>query len=217
MPSPPRLLFAGAHYHVICRGNNRSSVFTDNSDRLKYLTILRAAKPLFSVRFFSYALMDNHVHLYLTTQMANLSEAMFWISKRYSDHFNSRHGRTGHLFGARFKSRIVQKDRYALALVRYIHLNPVKAGMVETPETYPWSSHHEFLESGQKNSPEPLCDCSAVLEHFGTDEAKILKNYRDFIKTPVPPGEWAVLAKTRNGTLGDRLFRNSLTGGMCRK
>ncbi|MFH1619911.1 MAG: transposase [bacterium] len=203
MPRGPNILFPGAHYHVISRGNNRAEIFVDDSDRKKYIETLKTAIKTFELRIFAYSLMSNHVHLYLETEQANLSDAMFWINKTYSVYFNRRHGRTGHLFEARFKRKLVQSERYFLALIRYIHLNPVKAGIVARPEDYAWGSYREIAELREG----ALSDWKSVLEHFGGGYQKARKSFLEFMSLAVPKKEWSILNKVRNGILGDIEYR----------
>ncbi len=145
MPTPLRIAYPGAVYHVIQRGNDRGDVFFDDADRRFYLDLLRSAVAAYRLKFYAYALMSNHIHLFLRTMLPNISEAMYRVNIVYSHYFNKRHRRTGHLFESRFKSKLVQEDRYFLCLLRYVHLNPVKGGMADSPEHYPWSSHRAYI------------------------------------------------------------------------
>jgi len=202
MPTPPRIAYAGAYYHLVSRGNNKLEIFLDDTDRLEYLGTLSRLAKKFRLKIYAYVLMSNHVHLLLETLEANISVAMHEINLAYSRYFNSKHGHTGHLFETRFKSRLLQKERYFLAVLRYIHLNPVKAGMVARPEDYRWSSHTGYLLGGDSfiNPPDE------VLSSFSERPEMAKFAYAEFIMAPISPKEWSKLDKFRNGVLGDEAF-----------
>src|SRR6266540_7041284 len=131
MARPLRIEFPGAMYHVIVRGNERKAVFRDDADREDYLRRLARYREKFGFRLLAYCLMNNHVHLAIEAGNDPLSRIMAGLQSSYTQYFNRRHDRSGHLFQGRYKAFLVEKDRYALALVRYIHENPVKARVVE--------------------------------------------------------------------------------------
>jgi REP element-mobilizing transposase RayT len=126
MPRLLRLEQAGAWYHVTARGNEQRSIYRDERDRRHFLELLPEWLDRFRVRLYAYVLMDNHYHLLLMTQDANLSRAMQWLNTNYSGWFNRRHRRAGHLFQGRFKAVVVEPESWALGLSRYVHLNPVR-------------------------------------------------------------------------------------------
>jgi putative transposase len=133
----PRLAAAGYPHHVIQRGNNRQAIFADAADCERFLGELGELLPLHKVALHAYVLMPNHVHLLLTpASRAGLSGLMQALGRRYVAWFNRRHGRTGALFEGRFRSSIVESERYLLACSRYIELNPVRAGLVGKPVEY---------------------------------------------------------------------------------
>lgn len=141
----PRLSVAGYPHHVIQRGNDRGSIFGDAQDHGRYLEALREVTKAQSIAVHAYVLMPNHVHLLMTPPDAvAIGRAMQAIGRRYVRWFNDRHARTGALFEGRYRSTLVEADRYFLACMRYIELNPVRAGIVQHPEQFPWSSfrHH---------------------------------------------------------------------------
>lgn len=153
--SPPRtarLEIPGVPLHVIQRGVDRCTVFHDDQDRRCYRSLLGRACDRYRVRTHAYVLMGNHVHLLLAAAEAGaISRAMRTIGQSYAQYFNRRHGRTGTLWQGRFKSCLVGDDRYLLTVVRYIELNPVRAGMVDDPAAYPWSSVRVHL--GERQEP----------------------------------------------------------------
>lgn len=209
-----RIAYPGAVYHIIDRGNDRGDIFFDDDDRRYYLDLLSSAVVEYRLRVYAYTLMSNHVHLFLRTMLPNISEAMYKVNIDYSHYFNKRHRRTGHLFESRFKSKLVQEDRYFLVLLRYVHMNPVKAGMVSTPEQYAWSSHRAYLG----NTDRVVSDPNEALLMFSDDLERARAAYLDFLVQPIPDKEWEILNKERNGILGDAVFRRSLqklAGAFC--
>ncbi|MBX9608764.1 MAG: transposase [Gammaproteobacteria bacterium] len=143
MPRRGRLAIAGVAWHIIQRGNNRAACFLAPQDYSYYLAQLHEQADRWQCAIHAYALMTNHVHLLLTPACAEgPSQMMRHLGQRYVQHFNRVHGRTGTLWEGRFRSCLAQSEGYVLACYRYIELNPVRAGMVFTPDEYPWSSHH---------------------------------------------------------------------------
>lgn len=206
MPRALRIAFPGAVYHIRNRGNDRGVIFGDDFDRRRYMDLLRRAVVTFKLKVYAYVLMSNHTHLFLKTFLPNISATMNRLNLDYCSYFNRRYGRTGHLFESRFKSKLVQLDRYFLALLRYIHLNPVKAGLAASPEKYEWSSHRAYLA----NTDDVVSDPQEALLLFSDDLERARMAYMDFIGKPVPEKEWALLDKERNGILGDSIFRHSI-------
>ena len=142
----PRLTLTGYPHHVILRGNNRQSIFKDNSDRQILLELLVGFCQKHWVDLHAFVLMDNHLHLLLTPQADKaLSKMMQDLGRDYVRYFNQRHTRTGTLWEGRFRSSLIQTDRYFLACMAYIDLNPVHAGMVAQPLDHPWSSHAHYV------------------------------------------------------------------------
>ena len=141
MPRPPRLELAGVPLHVIQRGNNRAACFFGEVDRRFYLKCLGKSATRTGCLIHAYVLMTNHVHLLVTPGAPGAVGAMLQdIGRRYVRVINTIHGRTGTLWEGRFKSSLVDSERYLLTCHRYIELNPVRAGMVPSPDQYPWSS-----------------------------------------------------------------------------
>lgn len=144
MARPPRLEFSRALYHVTAPGNDRGAVFRDDRDRQEYLNRIDRNRVKFRFQLLAYCLMTNYVHLAIRTGDEPLSRIMAAIQSSFAQWFNRRHGRVGHFFQGRYKAFLVQEQRYFAALLRYIHMNPVKAGIVERPQDYPWSSDRLF-------------------------------------------------------------------------
>jgi putative transposase len=136
------LTIPGFPHHVIQRGNDRRAVFVDDADRERYLATLRDISASVGLAVHAYVLMPNHVHLLVTPQSAgDVGRVVQSLGRRYVRWFNDRHGRTGALFEGRYRSTVVEADRYLLACMRYVEMNPVRAGLVQEPGEFRWSSH----------------------------------------------------------------------------
>jgi REP element-mobilizing transposase RayT len=149
MARPYRLQGEGLLYHITSRGDDRKKVFINETDYKKFLGYLRTAQEKFQFYLYAYCLMGNHYHLLFETTQSNLSRIMHSLNTAYTVYYNVKRKRSGHLFQGRYKSILVDKDNYFLELTRYIHLNPVRAGIVDRPEQYQWSSYREYLEKSE--------------------------------------------------------------------
>lgn len=145
MARPYRLQSEDCFYHITSRGDDRKKIFISEGDFIKFLEYVSLAKAKFKFYLYVYCLMPNHYHLLLETSQPNISRIMHYINGSYTTYFNIRHKRCGHVFQGRFKSIVVDKDSYFLELSRYIHLNPLKAQMIDSSEKYPWSSYSGYL------------------------------------------------------------------------
>src|SRR5713101_837764 len=174
MPRPLRLEAEGAAYHVIARGNERKLVFRDDRDRKEYLDRLIRCRERFGLRLLAYCLMGNHLHLAVERGPALLSRVMLALQSGYTQWFNRRHGRVGHLFQGRYKAFLIEKERYLLALVRYIHRNPLEAGLARRAHEYEWSSDRYYRRG---KGPEWL-DLDVVLALFGRGGKIAVARYR---------------------------------------
>ncbi len=151
MPRPPRIWFPGAWYHIMARGNNREAVFFSEQDYRQYLQSLRDFLVRDECRLHAYALMPNHVHLMVETgQTHPIVKPMQSLQTSYTSYINHRYARVGHVFQGRYRSILVEHDTYALALSRYIHLNPVRAHLVADPAQYQWSSYRAYMTPGRE-------------------------------------------------------------------
>jgi putative transposase len=168
MSRPLRILYEGAVYHVINRGNTKQATFLDDDDNRVFLDTLAEAHRQWGIEIFAYCLMRNHYHICLSTPKGNLSRVMRHVDGLYTQRFNRSHERDGSLFRGRYKAILVDADEYLAQVVRFIHLNPVAAGLVRYPEEYRWSSHRHYLQT--KNRPAWL-DTDAVLEQVGESKA----------------------------------------------
>jgi len=148
--------YENAFYHIIVKGIQDIDIFTDDVDRTKFLYFLQKASNLFKIHIFSYVLMDTHFHLLLKTEEANLSQAMQLLNSSYAHWFNIRHIRKGHLFQDRYKSHLILNHLYLYSVASYISLNPVEAGLVKSPEVFPWSSFQYLFPTPDKFIPSWL-------------------------------------------------------------
>ena len=148
----PRIHYSGAVYHVTNRGVDRRTIFIDDHDRLYFLELLRRICAQSCADVLAYCLMGNHFHLAIQVGAIPLAAIMHRLETGYCVAFNARHARTGHLFGARYHSRLCLDDAYLAVLIRYIHQNPVRAGLVARAEDWPWSSARA---GGVDDSPIP--------------------------------------------------------------
>lgn len=144
-----RIEYEEAMYHVTARGNERKKIFFSKHDYEKFLEYVKEAKKKYGILVHAYVLMSNHYHLIIETPNANLSKAMQYINGSYTTYVNTKKKRSGHLYQGRYKSIIVDADNYLLELSRYLHLNPVRAKMVERPEEYQYSSYRTYISGKQ--------------------------------------------------------------------
>ena len=166
MARKPRVHYEGAFYHVTARGNNKSEVFRDEEDKQKYMDLVKKYGRKYAVTLHAYVLMDNHLHLLAQVAETPLSRYMQLVQQCYTQYFNRRHRRVGHLFQGRYNAELITNDVYLLEVVKYIHLNPVKAGLVERPDEYPWSSYRHYA-FGQGMGPVKTGFITSVLKEYG--------------------------------------------------
>lgn len=179
MARRPRLYIPGAAHHVIQRGNNREACFYEEADYTKYLSHLKDVAEQFSVAIHSFVLMTNHVHLLATPSNENaLGKMMQALGRHYVQYFNKKYSRTGTLWEGRYKSTLVQSERYLLTVYRYIELNPVRANMVAHASEYPWSSYR-FNAVGVNIQ---LITAHAEYLRLGATPAKRQQAYRALFK-----------------------------------
>lgn len=185
MARPLRLEFPGALYHVTTRGNARQAIFLDDEDRQRFLESLTRVVSRFHLLLHAYCLMDNHFHLVVETPEANLSQAMRQLNGVYTQAFNRRHDRVGHVLQGRFKAIIVDRESYLLELCRYVVLNPVRARMTRKPDTYPWSS---YRATAGLVPPPAVLTIDWALSQFGTQRKSAQQKYRTFVAEGIGQG-----------------------------
>jgi REP element-mobilizing transposase RayT len=176
MARKPRIQFEGAFYHIIVRGNQKQDIFLDDTDCRRYLERLKTYKNTCGFILYAYILMRNHVHLLVETPNDPISRIMQRINFTYTQYFNRKYGKVGHLFQGRYTSYLCDKDTYLLNLVRYIHLNPVRAGLVKDAGAYAWGSHGDYLQ-GAKG----LVDTDKVLRLFSERIGVARQKYMEFM------------------------------------
>ncbi|OFZ97179.1 MAG: addiction module toxin RelE [Betaproteobacteria bacterium RBG_19FT_COMBO_58_11] len=191
MSRPLRIEFAHGLYHVTSRGDGREDIYLTDADRELFLSVLAETHERFNWVIHAYCLMDNHYHLLVQTPEGNLSQGMRQLNGVYTQRFNRKHGRVGHVFQGRYKAIIVQKESYLLELARYIVLNPVRAEMVRAARDWPWSSYR--ATSDQADSP-PWLTTTSILSAFGQRRALAVDAYRAFVAAGKnQPSPWASL------------------------
>jgi len=177
MARKPRIHYPGAVYHVILRGNGGQDIFFARQDRARFYLLLQEGVEKFGHRIHALCCMTNHVHLAIQVADISLSKIMQNVSFRYTRYINKRKKRTGHLFQGRYKALLIDADSYLLELVRYIHLNPVRAGIVSKPDEYPWSGHRAYLGTEKI----PWLTTEWVLGQFASHEKTANRLYADFV------------------------------------
>ena len=196
MPQPPRSLMDGAVYHVLTRGNNGLPVFHEAADYQRYLQLVATRLRQHHIKVYHFALMPNHVHLVLDVARGPaLSEAMHDISLTYALFYKRRYQYRGHLWQGRFKSLLIDQDRYLMACGRYVELNPVKAGLVSEPADYAWTSYRTYAD-GLDN---PLIAPNPLYETLGATPRARQESYRQFTLDGLRPS-------TPSARDGPRLF-----------
>ncbi len=152
MPSGPRLIVDEGCYHIMTRGNRKQKTFRADEDFHRYMGMLIKYKKKYKFRLYGYCLMPNHVHLIGEVVGKNLSKFMHGLNRSYVIYFNKTYDKVGHLWQDRFKSKLIVKDKYLIDCINYVELNPVRAGLVESPHEYIWSSYRErnMMESPYK-------------------------------------------------------------------
>ena len=178
MARPLRIQYAGALYHVMSRGNARQAIVRDDADRRKRIDWLRRTVETYGWRLHAFVLMRNHDHLFVETPEPNLSAGMQLLNGSYTGYFNRRHRRVGHLFQGRFKGHLIEEDGYFLEVSRYIHLNPVRAGIVAAPEQYPWSSYPGY---GRARRALEWITYYRVLGSFSSNAVQTRRYYARFV------------------------------------
>ena len=216
MARQPRLTVPGYPHHVIQRGNNRQLIVLDDADRLRLLALLAEYAPRFKVALHAYVLMDNHFHLLATPETQDgLPQLMQAVGRSYVRYFNNRHGRSGTLWEGRYKSTLIETERYLLACMVYIDLNPVRAGMVAEPALYPWSSHRHCI--GQV--VDKLVTPHALLWNLGNTPFSREAAYRELVRAGVSPQQQEALTHTAltGWALGSEAFLTGLQEGTTRR
>ena len=187
MPRHARLDAPGALHHIMVRGIDKSNIFRDEEDKTRFLERLGQTVQDAKCSVHAWVLMDNHVHILFRSGHDGISAVMRKLLTWYAQYFNRRHGRKGHLFENRYKSILCDEDNYLLALVRYIHLNPVRAKIIQSMaemDKYPWSGHRAVIGK----TKNPWMDIATVLSQFGGTKRKAINDYRRFMEEGMDQG-----------------------------
>ena len=204
MARPLRIEYSNAFYHVIQRGINGKVIFASDRDCERFFRYLRAAHDRYEAVVHTLVLMTNHYHVILETPRGNLSKIMHYLNMSYATYFNSRRKRHGPLYQGRFKAVLVQQDQYLHHLSRYIHLNPVRAGIVEDPLEYRWSSLKYFAAN---SSPPGWLNTKFILSMFDKNAREAEKMYWQFLLNEIGHEKDIIEKKTKAGIiLGDEPF-----------
>lgn len=208
MGRPLRIEYPGAFYHVTSRGNERKPIFHENGDYQRFIGYLESATERYGARIHCFCLMPNHYHLLLESPRANLRVILHHLNTAYTNYFNAKMGRIGHLFQGRYRAILVDRDSYVMELSRYIHLNPVRARLVDNPSQYPWSSYIGYVE---KVNVWDWLQTDFILGQMGGDESRARNRYSRYVTEGVkaPPAD--PLRKTIASTvLGSEKFLESV-------
>lgn len=178
MSRPLRIEYNGAVYHITSRGNARKSIYKEDEDRRIFLEVLHRANTRYNWLCHAYCLMHNHYHLIIETPDGNLSQGMRQLNGVYTQLFNRRHKRVGHIFQGRYKAIVIQKESHLLEVSRYVVLNPVRAKAVKDPVEWRWSS---YRSTAGKEKTHPCLTIEWILEQFGSNRRQAEKKYSEFV------------------------------------
>lgn len=178
MPRHARKQSKSSFYHIMIRGNERKEIFHDDDDRIRFLDTLKKMKEDGNYDIYAYCLMNNHVHLLMREEKDSIQRSMKRICVSYAYYFNCKYHRIGHLFQDRFRSEAVEEESYMLAAARYIHNNPVKAGIVEKAEDYKWSSYTEYIN--KTACKEGLVESGFLLSLLSDREDRAIELFKEY-------------------------------------
>ena len=216
MPRLPRYVLPGQPQHVIQRGNNREPIFYDYSDYRFYLEKLAAACQKHDCSLHAYVLMTNHVHLLITPHsMDGIGKVLQMLGRYYVQYFNYTHDRTGTLWEGRYKATLIDSEQYLLTCMRYIELNPVRAGIVEHPKDYPWSSYH----CNADGQTDELITPHGLYRHLGATKEERQAAYRALFRHRLAQHTLEELREATNKAwiLGDDRFRERIASQLNRR
>jgi putative transposase len=196
MTRPLRLSFDNAIYHVMARGNRRENIFYSEADNKNFLEKMNETFNKYSMTCYAYCLMNTHYHLFIKTRLPNVTQAMHYLNSSYANWFKAKNQIVGVVFQGRYKSILVEESKYALSLSTYIHLNPLRAGLVRSLRLYPWSSYLDYI--GVRKPQIDRLDTSLVLglvtsdaelardltkKQIATGYQRVFKAYEDYVST----------------------------------
>lgn len=208
MARPLRIQYDGAVYHVTTRGNARRAIFRDDKDRQIFLETLHRVNKRYNWLCHAYCLMNNHYHLIIETPDGNLSQGMRQLNGVYTQTYNARHNRVGHIFQGRYKAILIQKESHLLEVCRYVVLNPVRAKTVQGPEHWQWSS---FSATAGRETPHACLTADWILRQFGERRKQAEERYREFVQAGI--GEKGLWKEVKGQSiLGQERFAEELLG-----
>jgi REP element-mobilizing transposase RayT len=208
-----RIQYDGAFYHVTARGNEKRRIYFSNADYEKFKYYINRAQEKYQFLLHCFVLMVNHYHLVIETPFANLNSIMHYINSSYTNYVNRKMKRSGHLLQGRYKAILIDHDSYLLELSRYLHLNPVRAGIVQRPEDYPYSSYVSFIG---KRSDENICR-DFILGMVSQHEKKAMQAYRNFVEHAMGTHLDNPLQKIHGGVIaGERSFVTNALGKLAK-
>lgn len=203
MARPLRIEYGGAVYHVTSRGNERKPIFRDDEDRVAILDILHAVNRRYNWLCHAYCLMNNHYHIVIETPDGNLSRGMRQLNGVYTQTYNRRHGRVGHVFQGRYKAILIQKESHLLEVCRYVVLNPVRAKAAKKPEEWRWSSYRGTIGM---ETPHSCLTTDWIVGQYGIRRRAAWRKYREFVEAGIGvEGIWKEVKG--QGILGKEEFK----------
>jgi REP element-mobilizing transposase RayT len=182
MARPIRIEYSDAYYHVTSRGDGRKAIYRGKDDYELFYDILSSSVNKYQIIIYAFTLMTNHYHLILRTPLGNLSSCMRHINGLYTQKYNWKHKRVGHVLQGRYKAVLIENESYLLELIRYIHLNPYRAKMTESINLYPYSSHQAVIKTTGRKKWEEWYNSDWILSHFGKREKQAIEEYQRFIE-----------------------------------
>jgi REP element-mobilizing transposase RayT len=208
MPRPPRIHAPGAMYHVTLRGNHRQDIFFTRGDRHLLTSLIGQVIEGCGAQVHAYCYMPNHIHLLMRVDQTPLSKIMLLIASPYARKVQARMETTGHFFERRYHAVLVDTNAYLVTLLRYIHHNPVRAGLVATPDDYQWSSHHAYLETRL----EPWVTTAFALGMLDCNRERAIAAYKALVACPLTTSPLAECNARDPRILGSDAFANNLLG-----
>lgn len=209
MPRLPRINFPGAVFHVMSRGNSGQDIFWADSDRIAFLQDLRDIKTDYPFKLYAYCLMSNHFHFLVQIDQTPLASIIQRLLTGYSRYFNMRRKTCGHVFQGRYKAILCNNQSYLLQVLRYIHLNPINARILEKPSDWHWSSHREYM--GADDNPLADTDFPLSIFHEERHQARIL--YENFVMEGLGINDWSSFMPTPQNHEDIIVEKNSLGSG----
>jgi REP-associated tyrosine transposase len=206
MARKARIEIEGGLYHIVTRGNNRQRIFGSHEDYAQMLRLLEAQKARLPFYLYAYCLMPNHIHLLVERQTDPISRIMHRLLTGYTQYHNRRYRKVGHLLQGRYKAILCQTDQYLAELVRYVHLNPVRAKLARRPEDYPYSGHRAYLGLDKTG----LVDVQPLLRGFGARKQVARETYQKFVRAGMKLGHQEEFYQAEGGRiLGSEEFVDS--------